>query len=1696
MKTPLKSSLGIILYSLLGTGIALADPLSYTGRLTNANGSPVTGPVDLKIDLGYTTPTGVGAAICSKTISGVALTNGVFHLKIDFSTGECGGDTITTVLVNTPAGEATAMRVTDLTHSKAYSYHALHALPFAQISNMAKTLPKLGANSGQALMWNGSQWAPGNVGQGDGTVTQINTGAGLVGGPITTTGTISIADGGVTAAKLDSMGAMVGQVLKWSGIAWVASSDTGLVAESDPTVSTFAKTAPEVCDPGETLQSRVPFPGLVCETLVVSSDSVSEGATNQFFTDQRAKDAAVADSITDAITDVAPSQNAVFDALALKQNKLTAADDLLVRSIMLKTSGSANAVGFIAPNTAASNVQWTLPNADGTAGYVLKTDGAGNLSWVSPSSGSVVSVTGLAPISTSGSGTTIVSLNYDGTTIGVNGSNDLALVPGGITNTHINNSAAIAWTKISKAGATAADVAAADVTRQIIAGTGLVGGGDLSADRTLSVNVGTGANQIVQMTGAAKLPAVDGSLLTNIDPLNFSGVVPISMGGTGQSAVTNNSVVTISSGGAYQYSTCGAGQVLSFTGAGFACITPIAASTGFAQGGNSFNANAILGTNDNFPLIFETNNTNRMFIDTNGNVGIGTTTPMFRLNVQETNGGFFFDGSPASYNRLKSYGSVATTGRDLLISAQDSGTTPDIYIQSTGNVGIGTSSPSTQLHLKSTIGSTNPVQVDIAGNGGIKLSRTGVANPGSVQLTVATLGDGSITTDRNFGVTVNNSSTPVSNALFVNNSGKVGIGTTTPVNSLNVAGGRVVVGSSDIGNTDLGYVVTGPATTGQVYGYQAGQDPTHNITFGWSAHSTASNGHAFIEAWGGNNNLMLQRNGGSVGVGTTNPAASAILDLTSSVRGFLLPRMTTAERNAISSPAIGLQIFNTSTNAINFYDGAWKAVGAVGSSITSITAGTGLTGGTITSSGTIAVDVGTGPGQIVQLDALSRLPNVDGSQLTNLNPANLSTVVPINKGGTGLAAAGAANTILGVDAAGTSLEYKGVTANSPLALTHGAGTMALDLGTVPTSKGGTGLTTSAANRIITTDGSGAFQQSMCSPGEVLSFTGVGFTCILPTTADSGFVQGGNSYNANATLGTNDAYPLIFETNNTNRMAIDTNGNVGIGTTNPSSKLHILSPTGGSANGINFTNTSMVQGTMQLFPGSSSPDSGLLIWGDGSGWKFHFGKQSDGGATKFMTIVDSGRVGIGTTNPSTKLDVELAYGETVKFGGFSFLNDWMGALRWNGNNVMTVNSGSTDANFTAKVQSASGFFTGNASFESKTVIGSSSSGAYIYGYDGIQFDNRSYYNAPTTFSFNGTEMMRIGSTGNVGIGTASPRAKLDVAGGDAFFDVNRGLWWGANTDGAFVTFRSTGNAAGESYLELGTIDDGDEPILFTISGVERMRVGQGGVNIPNTLTAGAISTTSFSASSLSATTMTTGSILFTPPPGDGYPSITSRTVPAGQGAANEKTELILFHNNDSFNSAGDDQITLRAPALSFQTYTDVSVADINNPAGYNERMYINANGLVGIGTISPSERLDVAGNVRATSFISTSDRRLKTNFKKTQGLGIVKQLNGYRFDWKETGEKEYGIIAQDVEKVMPEAVVTNPNTGMKSVKYNGLFAPLIESVKELYAEITGQKKEINELKKKNKELEERLARLERAIASEKPQTKPQVKSQKK
>ena len=123
------------------------------------------------------------------------------------------------------------------------------------------------------------------------------------------------------------------------------------------------------------------------------------------------------------------------------------------------------------------------------------------------------------------------------------------------------------------------------------------------------------------------------------------------------------------------------------------------------------------------------------------------------------------------------------------------------------------------------------------------------------------------------------------------------------------------------------------------------------------------------------------------------------------------------------------------------------------------------------------------------------------------------------------------------------------------------------------------------------------------------------------------------------------------------------------------------------------------------------------------------------------------------------------------------------------------------------------------------------------------------------------------------------------------------------------------------------------------------------------------------------------------------------------------------------------------------------------------------GALGVGTSTPS----TVGLIRATNDVIAyygSDERLKENIITISGsLDKVMAIGGYEFDWvkmpgiHENEGHDIGVIAQEIQKVLPEIVTTRDN-GYLAVKYEKIVALLIEAIKE-------QQKQIDEIKSKLK-----------------------------
>lgn len=158
-------------------------------------------------------------------------------------------------------------------------------------------------------------------------------------------------------------------------------------------------------------------------------------------------------------------------------------------------------------------------------------------------------------------------------------------------------------------------------------------------------------------------------------------------------------------------------------------------------------------------------------------------------------------------------------------------------------------------------------------------------------------------------------------------------------------------------------------------------------------------------------------------------------------------------------------------------------------------------------------------------------------------------------------------------------------------------------------------------------------------------------------------------------------------------------------------------------------------------------------------------------------------------------------------------------------------------------------------------------------------------------------------------------------------------------------------------------------------------------------------------------------------------------------------------------------------------------------GY-ERMRIDLNGNVGIGTTSPSQKLDVYGNIAVSgSTVHTSDARFKKNIQTIDNETVAKlsQVRGtsYQFRTKEFKNKNFsegkqlGLIAQELMKVYPE-LVSKGADGYYSVNYTGLIPVLVEAVKDLRKKNADLKDNSQAIKAELDTLKSRMAALEKLL----------------
>lgn len=147
--------------------------------------------------------------------------------------------------------------------------------------------------------------------------------------------------------------------------------------------------------------------------------------------------------------------------------------------------------------------------------------------------------------------------------------------------------------------------------------------------------------------------------------------------------------------------------------------------------------------------------------------------------------------------------------------------------------------------------------------------------------------------------------------------------------------------------------------------------------------------------------------------------------------------------------------------------------------------------------------------------------------------------------------------------------------------------------------------------------------------------------------------------------------------------------------------------------------------------------------------------------------------------------------------------------------------------------------------------------------------------------------------------------------------------------------------------------------------------------------------------------------------------------------------LTFSNNVVF--TGDIAANTVSGNVTFtNTITALSVVANTSNANTSNANTITAN------TIS-------ANTITAVDFNSTSDVTLKENVETlSNSIDIINQINPVSFVWKESGKPAYGVIAQEIEKILPDIV--SENDGIKTVAYTQIIAFLVAAVQEQQKEI--------------------------------------------
>jgi hypothetical protein len=284
-------------------------------------------------------------------------------------------------------------------------------------------------------------------------------------------------------------------------------------------------------------------------------------------------------------------------------------------------------------------------------------------------------------------------------------------------------------------------------------------------------------------------------------------------------------------------------------------------------------------------------------------------------------------------------------------------------------------------------------------------------------------------------------------------------------------------------------------------------------------------------------------------------------------------------------------------------------------------------------------------------------------------------------------------------------------------------------------------------------------------------------------------------------------------------------------------------------------------------------------------------------------------------------------------------------------------------------------------------------------------------------------------GNIGVGTTNPSARIHAASANTAFAVGTIRLDGANATGVIdapttinaITGGGAGNGGSQLYFQTRE-ENGSLTERLRINQLGRVGIGTVTPNteldVIGTVTATTFSGSGASLSSINATSITTGTV---------------GTARLATGTANTLTYLRGDQTWATVSAGGatlSNDTTTNTNTFYPAMANNATSGSLTSAVVSSTKFYFN-----------PS-----TGTLNATVFNSLSDESLKENVSIiSNAVSTVRQLEGVSFTWKENGIKSYGVIAQQLEKILPELVAGDDK---KTVNYSGLIAFLINSIKEL------------------------------------------------